>query len=321
MTAHVLSVIALPPSLREGLARHYRLHGGANQAPLDRGDPLLGQVQAVVTNGSTGFTGEQMDLLPRLRVICSMGAGTENIDVAAARARGIPVTHAPGANAATVADHAIGMALALARGYRPLTDRLAQGAAWTSLRALRPSLDQSRVGIIGMGRIGRLVAARAAACGADIAYYTPGAKPDAPGVYCGDPLELARRSDFLFACCPGGPRTRHLLNRDMFEALGPHGFVINVARGSVLKTDDLLQALRRGTLGGAGLDVLDEEPDPPAALLAELAAMENVLLTPHISGRSPAATQAQLDIMLESLADGLAGRPPRFAVPGPNAPA
>jgi len=164
------------------------------------------------------------------------------------------------------------------------------------------------------------VAARAAACGADIAYHNPAPKADAPGAYCADPIELARRSDFLFACCPGGPRTRHLLNRDLFRALGPHGFVINVARGSVLKTGDLLDALRAGELAGAGLDVLEEEPEPPAALLAELAAMESVVLTPHISGRSPAAVLVQLDMMLESLEDALAGRSPRYAV-RPTAPA
>lgn len=320
MTLHVLSIIALPPGLRDGLARHYRLHDGATSPP-DWHDASPADVRAVITNGSTGFTATQMDALPNLRLVCSMGAGTENIDVAAAHARGIQVTNAPGANAATVADHALGMALALARGYRPLTERLARGEGWTSLRAPRPSLNKSQVGIVGMGQIGRLIAARAAACGAAIAYHNPSPKSDAPGVYCPDLLDLARRSDFLFACCPGGPRTRHLLNREVFEALGPAGFVINVARGSVLKTGDLLDALRRGAVAGAGLDVLEEEPDPPAALLAELAALDNVVVTPHISGRSPAAVRAQLEIMLESLGDGLAGRPLRFAVQAATAAA
>ncbi|MDH2236169.1 NAD(P)-binding domain-containing protein [Pigmentiphaga sp. GD03639] len=316
MTRHVLSIIPLPPALRDGIARHYRLH---ESAP-DFGAAAVADVEAVVTNGSTGLTAAQMDRLPRLRVICSMGAGTENIDIADAHARGIVVTNAPGANAATVADHAIGLALALARGLRTLSNRLARGEAWTSLRAPRASLNKSRVGIIGLGQIGRMVAERAAACGADIGYHNPSPKPGAPGTYYADPLELARNSDFLFACCPGGPRTRHLLNREMFQALGPGGVVINVARGSVLKTDDLLEALRAGQLAGAGLDVLEEEPEPPAALLAELAGMDNVVLTPHISGRSPAAILVQLDMMLESLEDGLSGRPPRYAV-RPSAPA
>jgi len=310
MTRHVLTTIPLPPALRDGIARHYHLHESAS----DVGDGATADVEAVVTNGSIGLTAAQMDKLPRLRVICSMGAGTENIDIAGAHARGIVVTNAPGANAATVADHAIGLALAVARGLRSLGNRLARGEAWTSLRAPRPSLNKSRVGVIGLGQIGRMVADRAAACGADIGYHNPSPKPGAPGTYYADPLELARDSDFLFACCPGGPRTRHLLNREMFQALGPGGVVINVARGSVLKTDDLMEALRAGQIAGAGLDVLEEEPEPPAALLAELAAMDNVVLTPHISGRSPAAILVQLDMMLESLEDGLAGRPPRYAV-------
>ncbi|VCU69519.1 Glyoxylate/hydroxypyruvate reductase B [Pigmentiphaga humi] len=315
MPTQVLSIIALPPAMREGLGRHYQLHdcaGGPDT--VDWTAPALAQVRAVVTNGSIGFTSQQMDRLPGLAVICAMGAGTENIDVEAAKARNIAVTNSAGANAATVADHALGLALALARGYRPISERLARGEAWSSLRAPRPSLDKSRVGIIGMGQIGRMVAARAAACGAAIAYHGPSAKSDAPGTYYPDLIEMARDSEFLFACCPGGPRTRHLLDARVFEALGPRGFVINVSRGTVLKTADLLEALRQGKLAGAGLDVLEEEPAPPPALVSELAGMDNVLLTPHISGRSPAAVLVQLEILLESLDDALAGRRPRYAV-------
>jgi D-3-phosphoglycerate dehydrogenase len=316
MAPAILVVIALPAPLRDGLLPHYRLHAFPGGPGAVEWSDELADVEGVVTNGSYGFTADAMDRLPQLKVICSMGAGYENIDVAAATSRGIWVTHAPGTNAATVAEHALGFALALARGYRPLAKGLAQGE-WASLRTERPSINGSTVGIIGMGTIGSMIAARASACGARIAYHGPSAKPAAAGQYYPDLMQLARDSDFLIAACPGGPATRHLLNKKTFDALGPEGFVINVARGSVLDTGDLLDALKNGRIAGAGLDVLEEEPTPPAALLRELVSMDNVLVTPHLSGRSPAAFVAQRDVMLQSLAQGLAGQKPTLQVPLP----
>jgi D-3-phosphoglycerate dehydrogenase len=216
-----------------------------------------------------------------------------------------------------VAEHAIGFALSLARGYGALQQKLKAGA-WAELRQSRPSFSGSRVGILGMGQIGHMIATRAQAFGAHIGYHTPNPKPDIAGplsaTYYADVISLAQNSDFLFAACPGGPSTYHLLNLATFEALGPKGYVINVARGSVLKTADLITALKQGVIAGAAVDVLEEEPVPPPALLAELAGLENLLITPHMSGRSPASVIAQCDAMVSNLEAGMAGKIPEYQV-------
>lgn len=320
MPIDFLAVIGLSGPMQEALASRYRLHL-YERGPDTVDWPAAGLTDsvAVLTNGTVGFSAAHMDRLPRLKLIMAIGAGYETIDVAAARQRGIVVTHGPGTNAVTVAEHAIGFALSLARGYAPLRQALQEGVAWQALRASRPALSGSRVGILGVGQIGRLVAERAKAFGASIAYCSPRRKPDVEAAfqatYHADVPSLAHASDFLFACCPGGPATRHLLSRSAFDALGPSGFVINVARGSVLNTPDLLDALRTGAIAGAGLDVLEEEPDPPAGLLAELTAFPNVLLTPHMSGRSRASVLAQRDGVLHAMDEVLAGRTPAHPVP------
>ncbi|GAB3627099.1 hydroxyacid dehydrogenase [Pandoraea terrae] len=302
--ALVLAVIPLPTGTVAALEARYDLHylpAGLREG-IDAA--LARRVSAVVTNGSTGLSDAQMADLPALEIICALGAGHENVDVGAAAARGIVVTHAPGANAATVADHALGLMLALSRGYAPLTEAVRRGA-WQASRAERPTLHGAALGIIGMGRVGRLIATRAAGFSMRLGYYGPSACADVDGTYYADLTALARASDFLVACCPGGSATRHLINRDVLRALGPQGFVVNVSRGSVLATDELIGALRHNEIAGAGLDVLESEPDVPATL----SRFDNVLLTPHIAGRSPASLLAQRDTLLTSLAEHFAGHP------------
>lgn len=283
-------------------------------APELNSDEAIGRfheakVCAVVTNGSVGLTSAQMDRLPELEIICAFGAGHENIDSAAARARGIAVTYAPGANDATVADHALGLMLAVARGFTVLDPAVRRGE-WNGVRAERPTLNGGRVGIIGLGRIGAKIAARAAAFEMRISYLTRQLRADVSWQHYTDVEQLARDSDFLVLACPGGAATRHLVDARVLQALGPKGVLVNISRGSVVDTAALVAALESGGIAGAGLDVFEAEPDVPAALLA----CRNTVLTPHIAGRSPAAIAAQTDMLLGSLAAHFEGGKSPFAV-------
>ncbi|QIL83790.1 2-hydroxyacid dehydrogenase [Diaphorobacter sp. HDW4A] len=306
---HVLALIQLPEVTRQALSSVYELHMAArgldeasDAVPLDR-------IVAVVTNGTTGLGADLMRRMPALRVASAFGVGYENVDPACAAEMGVVVTNAPGTNDETVADHALGFMLALGRGYGALTQAVRAGG-WEQSRAARPTLSSSVVGIIGMGRIGQGIARRCAAFGMRVIYCTRTPRAELAYDYEADLLAMAQQCDYLVAACPGGAVTRHIIHAGVLRALGPQGFVVNVARGSVVNTDDLVQALQQGLIAGAGLDVLEGEPEVPDALKA----MDNVLITPHMAGRSPAAQQAQTDVLLTSFADVLAGRRPEHAV-------
>ncbi|MFM0393916.1 2-hydroxyacid dehydrogenase [Paraburkholderia phytofirmans] len=307
---HVLALIPLPDTTLDALRRAYTLHYLPDGWPETWPAGVdLTTVRAVVTNGSTGLSEARMASLPALEIVSAFGAGYENVDVAAAARRGIVVTHAPGANAATVADHAIGLLLALARGYAPLTGAVRAGN-WRTSRGERATLTGARLGIVGMGRIGRLIAARARGFDMTLGYHARGPHADAPGRYYSRLTELAAASDFLAIACNGGPATQHLVDREVLYALGPHGYVVNVSRGSVLDTQALLDALADRTIAGAGLDVIEHEPEVPRGLLDH----PDVLVTPHIAGRSPASLIAQRDALIASLAQHFTHTPVEFAV-------
>jgi lactate dehydrogenase-like 2-hydroxyacid dehydrogenase len=267
-------------------------------------------VDAVLTNGSTGLSREQMQGLPGLGLVCSFGAGYEAIDLAAAQALGMAVSHAPGVNNATVADHALALMLGLARGLVPL-DRAVKEGRWLSSRAERPTLNHQRLGLLGLGHIGQQIARRAAAFDMQVAYHTRQPREGVPYAHHASVLSLAEASDFLVVACPGGAATRHLVNREVLRSLGSQGFLINIARGSVVHTGDLVAALQQGEIAGAGLDVLEGEPEVPQALRV----MEQVLLTPHVSGRSPEAQRAQLACLEANLRAFWAGQPLPNPVP------
>ena len=300
----VLALIPLPQRARTALEAAYALC-----APSGVSNGVLAvpsgtaPIRVVVTNGSTGITSEQIAQLPALEIICASGAGYENVDVAAARARGILVTHTPGANDATVADHALGLMLALARGITVLDAAVRRGE-WHQARTERATLNGGRLGIIGLGRIGAKIAARATAFDMQVSYCTRRPHPQLPWQHCADVEHLARDSDFLVAACPGGAATRHLVNAAVLKALGPEGFLVNISRGSVVDTAALIAALETGVIAGAGLDVFEGEPAIPAALLA----CRNTVFTPHIAGRSPASIAAQTDMLLASLAAHFGGQ-------------
>ena len=299
----ILSLISMQPVFIADLQQHYRLIELAQGAELGQlpADQLQ-QIQAVVTNGSTGLSAAQMELLPRLRLACSYGAGYENIDVAAASQRGIAVAHAPGVNNATVADHALALMLAISRGLAQL-DRAVKAGGWLQNRKPRPTVNGKRLGLLGMGNIGELIARRAAAFDMRVAYHTRRPRPELPYQYLESVTALAAHSDYLILACPGGAATQHLVNREVLENLGPQGFLVNIARGSVVDTAALMEALQEQHIAGAALDVIEDEP----ALPPQASQMDNLIITPHISGRSPEAQLAQHRALTENLAACFAG--------------
>ncbi len=263
------------------------------------------RVRVVLTIGSIGITPAQIDALPALTLICALGAGYENIAVAHAKARGIVVANGAGTNDDCVADHAFGLLIAAVRGIPKLDVATRQGV-WRTALPLPPNVSHKRIGIIGLGTIGKKIAQRALGFDLQVGYHNRSERTDVPYRYFGDVKSLAEWADFLVVATPGGPGTQHLVNAPVLDALGPRGYVVNIARGSVIDTAALAQALREGRVAGAGLDVYESEPAPPAELLD----LDTVVLTPHVGGWSPEAVQASVDRFVENARRHLAGEAP-----------
>ncbi len=266
---------------------------------------LAGEIRAVVTNGTHGLSAADMALLPNLEMIAVIGAGCEQVDLAAARARGIVVTNGAGANASSVADHAWALLMGVARAL-PAMDAGVRRGEWQTLRQLRPTVAGRRLGIFGLGAIGLEVAQRAAGgFRMSVAYHNRRPRADCPYHYCASLTDLAARSDFLLVAAPGGAETRHVVNAAVLDALGPDGFLINVGRGSVIDTQALIDALATHRIAGAALDVFEDEPDFPPALRQH----DNIVMTPHTAGLSPEADAATMRLLLDNLHAYFDGRP------------
>ncbi len=279
-------ILAQTPALRrEAIARH-----GS-------------EIDAVLTRGPLGLYADEMAALPQLKIICVIGAGYEQVDLAAAAARGITVTNGAGANASTVADHAMALLCAVVRDI-PRADASTRRGEWN--RVISPSLAGKRLGILGLGAIGRAIAKRGA-LGFDmqVSYHSRQPRSDVPYSYCDSVLALAQASDFLVIATPGGASTQHLIDATVLDALGDQGFLVNIARASVISTADLIDALQRNRIAGAALDVFDEEPAVPDALKA----LPNVVLTPHVAGQSPEAARDTVQLVLRNLQAFFAGEP------------
>ncbi|APT56938.1 hydroxyacid dehydrogenase [Roseomonas gilardii] len=264
------------------------------------------EIRAVLTNGSSGFSAAQIAALPALEIVCALGAGYEKIDLAAASARGITVTNGAGTNDVAVADHAMMLLLATVRGVVQ-ADAAARRGEWAGARQLRPSVSGKRLGLLGLGHIGQRIAERGAGgFGMEVAYHSRRPREGSPFRHEPDLGALASWCDFLVVAAPGGAETRHLVDAAVLRALGPGGFLVNIARGSVVDTGALIEALEQERIAGAGLDVVEGEPDDIPARLTRL---ENVILTPHIAGRSPEAVLATVRLVIDNLRAHFSGQP------------
>jgi lactate dehydrogenase-like 2-hydroxyacid dehydrogenase len=262
------------------------------------------KVRAVLTNGTTGLTADEIDRMSALEFAGALGAGHENIAADHARSRGIALVNGAGVNAACVADHAFALLLAAVRNV-PQFDAACRAGVWRDALPMRPTVSGRKLGIVGYGRIGEQIARRAAGFDMQVGYHNRRPREGVAARYFDTPAALAQWSDFLVVATPGGDGTRHLVDRAVLDALGPEGFVVNVSRGSVVDTAALAEALREKRIAGAGLDVYEGEPHPPQALLP----LDNVVLTPHVAGTSPDVRTATVRHFLDNAARHFAGEP------------
>ena len=250
-------------------------------------------IEYVVTNGQDGLASPLMASLPNLKLITCYGVGYEGINVKAAAERGIFVSHTPDILNNEVATTAILLMLAC---YRNLLadDQYVRSGAWAKNgpAPLSRTADGQKVGILGLGRIGKAVAQKLSVFGADISYHGRN-RQDVAYRYCPDLVDMAHACDVLICVMPGGAQTRHIVNKEVIEALGPEGTLINVGRGSSVDETALLQALHSGKLGWAGLDVFEDESNVPSALCA----MNNVVLLPH-AGSATKETRAAISALV-----------------------
>ncbi|AOJ04926.1 MULTISPECIES: 2-hydroxyacid dehydrogenase [Burkholderia] len=261
-------------------------------------------VRAVLTNGTTGLLADEIARLPNLEFVGALGAGYENVAVAGARSRGIVVVNGAGTNDDCVADHAFALLLAAVRGVVKL-DAACRAGVWRDALPMQPNVSGKKLGIVGLGNIGQKVARRAAGFDLEIGYHNRTPREGVAYRYFADLEALARWADFLVIATPGGAATQHLIDARILGALGEHGFLVNVSRGSVVDTAALADALRAGRIAGAGLDVYEGEPEPPSALIG----LDNVVLTPHLGGWSPEALDRSVRQFLDNAARHFAGQP------------
>lgn len=266
-----------------------------------------GRVRAIATRGELGADAGLIAACPRLEIVSVYGVGTDAVDLDACRARGIRVTNTPDVLTGDVADLAVGMMIALMRGI-PGADAWVRGGDWSARGTypLQRRVWGARAGILGLGRIGMAVARRLAGFGMDIAYCNVAPRPGAEAyVFVGDPVALAARSDVLFVTLAASPATRHIVGREVVDALGPDGVLVNVSRASNVDEAALLDALELGRLGGAALDVFEGEPriDP------RFRALPNVLLQPHQASATTETRKAMGRLVRDNLAAHFDGRP------------
>ena len=307
----ILAVAKLAPFLMAPLRESFIVHDQIHLSDLAAFAAAAGRIRAIVGGGESKVPRSLINQLPALEMISIMGVGYDGVDVAAALERKIPVTHTPGVLNDDVADLAIGLVLSVARRI-PQADQYVRSGRWPGApMPLARKVSGARLGIVGLGRIGQAIANRAAAFGMSIAYTARSAKPELPYNFFPTALALASEIDFLVVITPGGAGTRHLINADVLKALGPNGYLVNVARGSVVDETALIEALQKGVIAGAGLDVFENEPHPPEALWS----MDNVVLTPHIASGTWQTRQAMADLTAGNLRAHFGGQPLISPVP------
>ena len=296
----VLQVGPLKPSLSQTLLGDYAATVLPDD-PAERDAFLTShgqQVAVVVTSGRTGVDAALMTALPNLGAVVNFGAGYDTTDVDAAAARGIVVSYTPDVLTDCVADTAVGLMIDVMRQFSA-ADRYVRAGRWRSEGnyPLTRQVSNTRVGVIGLGRIGSAIAKRLNAFGCSISYHNRHELPDSPYEYVASPVELARDVEILIVAAAGGGGTQKLVDGAVLDALGPTGFLVNIARGSVVDEVALVEALTAGRLAGAGLDVFADEPSVPDALLA----MDNVVVLPHVASGTVETRAAMEALTLRNL--------------------
>jgi lactate dehydrogenase-like 2-hydroxyacid dehydrogenase len=272
---------------------------------------LAPKVRALATFGPAGADAALMDALPRLELISNFGVGVDAIDLAAAKKRGILVTNTPDVLNDCVADTALALILNTLRCF-PQSERYLRAGDWGARGAYRltTSLGGKVLGVLGLGRIGEAIARRAEACGMKIRYHNRSQKAGCAYAYDPDVVTLAKNSDVLLVATPGGAETAKLVNARVLDALGSEGYVVNIARGSVIDEPALLGYLKEKKIAGAGLDVFENEPKIDPAWFT----VENAVVVPHVGSATIETRTAMGDLQVENLLLHFAGKPVKTRV-------
>lgn len=311
-TPEILLIRQTRPDVAERLSGRFRLHrmeeAPDREAFLDAVGP---RIRALAVGAMCPIGAALFDRLPRLEIVASFGVGYDTIDVGEARRRGIVVTHTPDVLSDEVADLAVGLLLATLRRI-PQADRYLRAGRWREGSfPLTTSLRERRVGILGLGRIGRAIAQRLEGFGVAIAYHGRTPQADVAYAYHDSLLGLARAVDVLVVAAPGGPGTNGIVDAAVLAALGREGIVVNIARGSVIDEAALVAALTAGTIHGAGLDVFANEPHVPQDLID----LDQTVLLPHVGSGSHYTRAAMARVLGDNLLSWFDGKGPVTPVP------
>ena len=304
MKTDIVLVVPIYAGAVEQLDQAYTMH--RLWEAKDRAAFLAGikdRVRAIVT-GPGRVDAALMDALPKTEIIATQSVGTDHIDLDAAKARKIAVTNTPDVLTDDVADLAMALVLAVARRI-VVGDRFVREGKWLKANLpLATKVGGATMGVVGLGRIGQAIAKRAEAFGMKLAYHGPRAKSGVPYRFYENLAEMAGAVDYLMVSCPGGAGTRGLVSAEVLRALGPKGVVVNISRGTVIDEAAMVEMLRGGQLGGAGLDVFVDEPRVPEALLG----LENVVLQPHVGSATHATRGAMGQLVIDNLKAHFAGK-------------
>ena len=298
MSFRILQNGRLLPSIETTLAQDFDVHPLWQEADptaylAAHGHEFVG----LVTSARFGADAQLIQSLPNLKVISSFGVGCETIAVETAKQRGIPIGYTPDVLNDCVADLAWGGLIDVARGMTE-SDRFLRRGDWLKGQfRVSTRVSGNRLGVLGLGRIGRTIAKRGLGFDMEVRYHNRSPVPDAPYAFEASAIALARWADFLVVATAGGAQTNHLVSAEVLDALGPQGYLINISRGSVIDEQALITALAQHRIAGAALDVYEKEPVVPEAFLA----LDNVVLLPHISSATHETRQAMGDLTVANL--------------------
>jgi hydroxypyruvate reductase len=306
MKPEILQTTKLFGPTQERMEREFtclKLHEAPDRAAYLK--EVAPRVRALATFGPAGADAKLMDALPELEIISNFGVGVDAIDLDAAKQRGVIVTNTPDVLNDCVADTAMALAINVVRRF-PQAEAYLRAGHWAAKGAypLTTSLGGKTMGILGLGRIGEAIARRAQAFGMRIRYHNRH-KKDVAYPYDADPVALAKNADVLMIVTPGGAETEKLVGAKVLDALGPRGYVVNIARGSVIDEPVLLKYLQEKRIAGAGLDVFVDEPRVPPAFFA----LENAVLLPHVGSATQETRTAMGNLQVDNLVAHFAGKP------------
>lgn len=297
----------MPKAETDRLYDTYTVHAlHLSEDPEALVDAVKDRITVVVTNGVIGVSGEFMARLSKLQAVVSFGAGMDNLDLGYAKANGIQVSNTPNVLNDDVANIAMALLLAISRGIVE-ADRYVRRGDWVKKGKMdvQKSIRGKRVGILGLGGIGRDLARKLEVFGCEVVYHNRRENPEVPYRYYSDLLSMAQDSDYLVVICPATTETIKMVNREVIEALGPEGTLINIARGSIVDEEELVAALKDGRLGAFASDVFTNEPHVPEDLFS----MANVILLPHLGSATADTRRAMGELVLKNLERFFAGEP------------